>query len=166
MTGSRSAEAVGSLQLRLTLAAAKRDAIKTRSVVLSAHVESGMVYRAVANGAAGYLSEAVACDEPVAVDNKLALAIDRHDADQELHERNREMRNAVSALHPVTLERGGLQSAIDATADFHAMKGGFETTVEVAREAPGIQDQLIVSLARERLALTSGWRLPRNEEDR
>lgn len=39
------------------LAAAKRDAIKTRIVVLSAHVESDLVYRAIAAGAAGYLSK-------------------------------------------------------------------------------------------------------------
>jgi two-component system nitrate/nitrite response regulator NarL len=39
------------------VAAAKRDAIKTRIVVLSAHVESDLVYRAIAAGAAGYLSK-------------------------------------------------------------------------------------------------------------
>lgn len=39
------------------LAACKRDAIKTRIVVLSAHVESDLVYRAIASGAAGYLSK-------------------------------------------------------------------------------------------------------------
>jgi two-component system, NarL family, nitrate/nitrite response regulator NarL len=39
------------------VAAAKRDAIKTRIVVLSAHVESDLVYRAIASGAAGYLSK-------------------------------------------------------------------------------------------------------------
>lgn len=39
------------------VAAARRDAIKTRIVVLSAHVESDLVYRAIAAGAAGYLSK-------------------------------------------------------------------------------------------------------------
>lgn len=39
------------------LAACKRDAIKTRIIVLSAHVESDLVYRAIASGAAGYLSK-------------------------------------------------------------------------------------------------------------
>ena len=39
------------------VAAAKRDAIKTRIIVLSAHVESDLVYRAIASGAAGYLSK-------------------------------------------------------------------------------------------------------------
>ncbi len=32
----------------------------------------------------------------------------------------RELRNAVIALHPVTLEQGGLASAIEAIADLHA----------------------------------------------
>jgi two-component system nitrate/nitrite response regulator NarL len=39
------------------LAAAKRDAIATRIIVLSAHIDSDLVYRAVATGAAGYLSK-------------------------------------------------------------------------------------------------------------
>jgi two-component system nitrate/nitrite response regulator NarL len=39
------------------LAACKRDAIRTRIIVLSAHVESDLVYRAIASGAAGYLSK-------------------------------------------------------------------------------------------------------------
>ncbi len=39
------------------LAAVKRDAIRTRIIFLSAHVNSDLVYRAVANGAAGYLSK-------------------------------------------------------------------------------------------------------------
>jgi two-component system, NarL family, nitrate/nitrite response regulator NarL len=39
------------------VAAAKRDAIETRIVLLSAHVNSDVVYRAIADGAAGYLSK-------------------------------------------------------------------------------------------------------------
>jgi two-component system, NarL family, nitrate/nitrite response regulator NarL len=39
------------------LAAAKRDAIGTRIVILSAHIDSDLVYRAIATGAAGYLSK-------------------------------------------------------------------------------------------------------------
>jgi two-component system nitrate/nitrite response regulator NarL len=39
------------------LAAAKRDELRTRIVVLSAHADSDLVYRAIATGAAGYLSK-------------------------------------------------------------------------------------------------------------
>ena len=63
----------------------------------------------------------------------------------------RELRNAVVALHPVTLERRGLASAIQATARVHAVGGGFGVSVEVAPEAEGLHDQLLVSLAQELL---------------
>jgi PAS domain S-box-containing protein len=63
----------------------------------------------------------------------------------------RELRNAVVALHPVTLERRGLASAIEATARVHGVGGGFEVAVEVAEEAEGPHDQLLVSLAQELL---------------
>ncbi len=62
-----------------------------------------------------------------------------------------ELRNAVVALHPVTLARGGLAAAIKAAADVHARRGGFEVTLNVAPEAGGMRDQLIVSLAQELL---------------
>jgi two-component system nitrate/nitrite response regulator NarL len=39
------------------LAAARRDELKTRIVFLSAHLDSDLVYRAIANGASGYLSK-------------------------------------------------------------------------------------------------------------
>ncbi len=63
----------------------------------------------------------------------------------------RELRNAVVALHPVTLERRGLASAIEATARVHAVGGGFDVSVDVAAEAEGPHDQLVVSLAQELL---------------
>jgi signal transduction histidine kinase len=62
-----------------------------------------------------------------------------------------ELRNAVAALHPVTLAKGGLAAAIRATADIHARRGGFEVTLDVAPDAGGARDQLIVSLAQELL---------------
>jgi PAS domain S-box-containing protein len=62
-----------------------------------------------------------------------------------------ELRNAVVALHPVTLAQGGLAAAIKATADVHARRGGFEVTLDLAPDASGIRDQLIVSLAQELL---------------
>ncbi len=64
----------------------------------------------------------------------------------------RELRNAVVALHPVTLEQGGLASALKAIADLHARRGGFEVALKVEPQAGGVRDQLIVSLARELLS--------------
>ena len=64
----------------------------------------------------------------------------------------RELRNAVVALHPVTLEHGGVAPAIKAIADLHATRGGFEVTLNVEPQAGGARDQLIVSLAQELLS--------------
>lgn len=64
----------------------------------------------------------------------------------------RELRNAVVALHPVTLERGGLAGALKAIADLHAGRGGFEVTLDVESRGDGQRDQLIVSLAQELLS--------------
>jgi PAS domain S-box-containing protein len=61
----------------------------------------------------------------------------------------RELRGAVVALHPVTLEQGGLASAITAIADLHAARGGFEMSLNLEPSAGGLRDQLIVSLAQE-----------------
>lgn len=60
-----------------------------------------------------------------------------------------ELRGAVAALHPVTLEKGGLGAAIKATADAYARRAGFDVTLGVEPEASGIRDQLIFSLAQE-----------------
>jgi PAS domain S-box-containing protein len=67
----------------------------------------------------------------------------------------RELRNAVVALHPVTLEQGGLTAALKAIADLHAGRGGFEVTLNLAPRASGLRDQLIVSLAQELLSNTA-----------
>lgn len=45
------------------LAAVKRDELKTRIVFLSAHLDSALIYRAVAEGAAAYLSKEADRDE-------------------------------------------------------------------------------------------------------
>jgi len=62
-----------------------------------------------------------------------------------------ELRNAVAALHPVTLAQGGLAAAVRATAEIYARRGGFEVTLDIASDTGGVRDQLIVSLARELL---------------
>lgn len=66
-----------------------------------------------------------------------------------------ELRNAVVALHPVTLQHGGLTSAVKAIADLHAVRGGFEVTLRAEPRAGGLRDQLIVSLAQELLSNVS-----------
>jgi two-component system NarL family sensor kinase len=62
-----------------------------------------------------------------------------------------ELRNAVVALHPVTLEQRGLASAIEAAARLHSMHAGFDLTLDLEPEVGGELDQLIVSLAQELL---------------
>ena len=56
------------------------------------------------------------------------------------------------ALHPVTLEQGGLTAAIRAIADLYARRGGFDVALNVEPGASGLRDQLIVSLAQELLS--------------
>ena len=62
-----------------------------------------------------------------------------------------ELREAVAALHPVTLEQGGLKTALAAVARRAERQGGFETSVEVEPELPNSRDELIVAIARELL---------------
>lgn len=59
------------------------------------------------------------------------------------------IREAVAALHPVTHQQGDLQTALSAIVRQHAARGGFRYTVRVEPEAFGIQDELVLSAARE-----------------
>jgi two-component system NarL family sensor kinase len=59
------------------------------------------------------------------------------------------IREAVAALHPVTHQQGDLQTALSAIARQQAARGGFRYTVRVEPEAFGIQDELVLSAARE-----------------
>jgi PAS domain S-box-containing protein len=61
------------------------------------------------------------------------------------------LREAVFNLHPVVLEHAGLASAIRAVADHQGRRGGFECEIEVDHHATGVNDELILSLARELL---------------
>jgi two-component system NarL family sensor kinase len=61
------------------------------------------------------------------------------------------IREAVAALHPVTHQRGDLQTALNAIAREQATRGGFRYTVRVESEASGLADELILSAARELL---------------
>lgn len=61
------------------------------------------------------------------------------------------LREAVHALHPVVLQHGGLEAAMQAAADQAARQGGFRSAVSVDPSATGLRDELVMSLARELL---------------
>ena len=61
------------------------------------------------------------------------------------------LREAMMALHPVTLEQGGFEQALGAVARQAARQGGFEIRIEVEPEALGVEDELLLSIARELL---------------
>ena len=60
-----------------------------------------------------------------------------------------QIREAVAALHPVTHQQGDLQAALSAIVRQHATRGGFRYTVRVEPEASGVEDELVLSAARE-----------------
>ena len=61
------------------------------------------------------------------------------------------LREAMMALHPVTLEQGGFEQALGAVARQAARRGDFEVAIEIEREALGIEDELMLAIARELL---------------
>jgi PAS domain S-box-containing protein len=61
------------------------------------------------------------------------------------------LREAVHALHPVVLQHGGLEAAMQAAAGQAARQGGFNAEVTVDPAATGLRDELVMSLARELL---------------
>jgi len=61
------------------------------------------------------------------------------------------LREAMMALHPVTLERGGFEQAVGAVARQAGRQGGFEVTLELDPEALSYGDELLLSVARELL---------------
>src|SRR5919204_1231941 len=62
-----------------------------------------------------------------------------------------DVREAVAALHPVTLEQGGLETALAAVARRAERQGGFRCSVEIDPRATGVHDELILAVARELL---------------
>jgi two-component system NarL family sensor kinase len=65
----------------------------------------------------------------------------------------RSLRDIALELHPIVLERKGLETALDAVAHGAADLGGFrgEVAVTVEPAAVGASDQLVLSVARELL---------------
>jgi two-component system NarL family sensor kinase len=61
------------------------------------------------------------------------------------------LREAMMALHPVTLEEGGLELAIGAIARQAARQGGFDVTTEIDPGAIDVNDELVLAVARELL---------------
>ena len=61
------------------------------------------------------------------------------------------LREATMALHPVTLEQGGFEQALGAVARQAARQGGFEIEISVDPDALGIDDALLLAVARELL---------------
>ncbi|MGH2955224.1 MAG: sensor histidine kinase [Solirubrobacterales bacterium] len=61
------------------------------------------------------------------------------------------LREALMALHPVTLERGGLEQALGAVARLAERQGGFEVSVACDPEALDHADELVLTAARELL---------------
>ena len=62
------------------------------------------------------------------------------------------LREAMMALHPVTLEHGGFELALGAVARQAARQGGFEAHIDLDSELLGIHDELFLAVARELLA--------------
>lgn len=63
-----------------------------------------------------------------------------------------ELRGVVSELHPAVAEQLGLGPALNAVALDHARRHGFRLDLEVARDAAGGDDAVLLMLARELLA--------------
>ena len=62
------------------------------------------------------------------------------------------LREAMMALHPVTLEQGGFALALGALARQAERQGGFEVTIDLDPEALDRQDELLLAISRELLA--------------
>jgi two-component system NarL family sensor kinase len=61
------------------------------------------------------------------------------------------LREAMMALHPVTLEEGGFEQALGAVARQAARQGGFEVSTDIDRGAIDANDELLLAVARELL---------------
>ena len=61
------------------------------------------------------------------------------------------LREAMLALHPVTLEQGGFEQAVGAVSRQAARQGGFEIELRLDPEALGREDELVLAVSRELL---------------
>jgi two-component system, NarL family, sensor kinase len=63
----------------------------------------------------------------------------------------RQLRDTALEVHPLLLERKGLESALEAIAQGAASLAGFKCAVRVDKEASNHHDRLVLSIARELL---------------
>lgn len=61
------------------------------------------------------------------------------------------LREAMMALHPVTLEQGGFETALGAVARQSARQGGFNIELDIDPQAIDLADALLLAIARELL---------------
>lgn len=62
-----------------------------------------------------------------------------------------DLREALLALHPVTLQQGGLEIALGAVARQAERQGGLAVDVDLHPDAIGVNDELVLAVARELL---------------
>lgn len=103
----------------------------------------------VSNPARPELAGEVEAGQPASSSSSAIRAVEQ--ATGSLGEAIDELRGAVVALHPATRAAGGVAAALSAVAEVQARRCGFALTLEVAAEATGVRDQLIVSVAQELL---------------
>ena len=72
------------------------------------------------------------------------------------------LREAMMALHPVTLEQGGFETALGAVARQAARQGGFDVELDIDPQAVDIADAMLLAIARE--LLTNAARHAKAEE--
>lgn len=61
----------------------------------------------------------------------------------------RQLRTAVKDLHPTVADRAGLATGLSQLVSNAAARAGFDASVSVDADAEGVEDRLILSLARE-----------------
>jgi two-component system NarL family sensor kinase len=73
-------------------------------------------------------------------------------AHEELRRSVRRLREAIFDLHPYVLEHAGLEAALRSLVERQRQRGGADWSLRVAPAASGVQERLLVSLARELIA--------------
>jgi PAS domain S-box-containing protein len=74
------------------------------------------------------------------------------EAERELQQTISSLRENIVELHPIVLLHGGLASALEAVAKVAERRGGFRCSVRVDEGVTGLNDDLLLSLARELLS--------------
>ncbi len=86
-------------------------------------------------------------DEIPTVDEAQRAAVARADAGMQASVAA--LRHTIAELHPVALDHAGLEAALRALVHRAGDRHGLEVRVEIAAEAEGVRDELIVNVARE-----------------